>query len=107
MRVRFELSYYSSDGRTLVASTATPGGDDAIMVDSRGGEVEFSCAMLPLAPGSYYLGAVVKDATSGHAVGWWDGGTMLHVGVGEEFRGQLFIPHDWRIHVSHRPARVG
>jgi lipopolysaccharide transport system ATP-binding protein len=106
MRVQFELSYYSEDGKTLIASTATPGGEDAITVDSRGGEIEFACPMLPLMPGSYYMGAVAREASSGHVVDWWDGGTMLRVEAGGALRGQLFIPHDWRAHVRHAPARV-
>ena len=106
LRVRFELSYYSEDGQTLIASTSTPSGDDAIAVDPPGGEVEFICPVLPLTPGNYYLGAVARDAFSGHVVDWWDGGTTLHVDVGHEVRGQVFIPHDWRAHVRHTPARV-
>jgi ABC-type polysaccharide/polyol phosphate transport system ATPase subunit len=107
MRIRVELSYYSADGTTLIASTSTPDGPDAIEVDSPGGEVEFACPMLPLLPGAYYLGAVVRDAASGHVVDWWDGGTMLHVDVGEAARGQMFIPHRWRSQVRHTRARVG
>jgi lipopolysaccharide transport system ATP-binding protein len=105
--VQFDLSYYSGDGKTLVATTSTPGGADAIRVDPAGGEVEFICPVLPLPPGSYYVGAVARDATSGHVVHWWDGGTMLHVEADAGFRGRVFIPHEWRSHIRHAPARVG
>jgi lipopolysaccharide transport system ATP-binding protein len=105
--VRFELSYYSEDGKTLIASSCTAAGDDAIVADPQGGEVEFTCPALPLAPGSYYIGAVVRDAMSGDTVSWWDGGTMLRVEPGREMRGQFFIPHEWRARVRHMRARVG
>ena len=106
MRVRFELSYYSADGKTLIASASTPDGHDAITADPAGGEVEFTCSAFPLAPGSYYVGAVARDATSGHVVDWWDGGTMLHVDAGRHVRGQLYIAHDWKVRVRQTPAGV-
>jgi lipopolysaccharide transport system ATP-binding protein len=107
LRVRFELSYYSEDGKTLIASTSTPDGREAITVEAPGGDVEFNCPVLPLAAGAYYLAAVVRDVDSGHVVDWWDGGTLLRVAVGRETRGQLYIPHEWRADVRHTSARVG
>lgn len=101
-----ELSYYTEDGKTLIASTSTPEGDDAIVADPRGGEIEFVCPVLPLAPGRYHLSAVAREIGSGHVVDWWDGGTMLHVDGGRRVRGHFFIPHDWRAHVRHLPAQV-
>jgi lipopolysaccharide transport system ATP-binding protein len=97
VRAEFELSYYSADGRTLIAKTRTEGG---IEVWPAGGAVEFSCPMLPLAPGTYYVGATVREAGTGNVIDWWDGGTMLHVGPGSTGPvGQVLIPHDW--HVVH------
>ena len=106
LRACFELSYYSEDGKTLVASTATSWGDDAVVADPAGGEVEFICPVLPLSPGSYYVDAVVRDVDSGHVVDWWDGGTVLRVETGVDCAGAFYIPHEWRAHVRHTSARV-
>jgi hypothetical protein len=106
MQVRFELSYYSEDGKTLIATTSTPPGDRAITVDPAGGEIEFICQVLPFAPGNYYVSAVARDAASGHVVDWWDGGSLLRVDGGADVRGQFYVPHVWRAHVRHTPARV-
>jgi ABC-type polysaccharide/polyol phosphate transport system ATPase subunit len=106
--VCFELSYYSSDGKTLIATTSTGAGSDAMTADAPGGEVEFLCPALPLGPGTYYMRVVAREADSGHVVDWWDGGTMLHVGAGRDLRGgQLLIAHEWRARVRHGAARVG
>jgi ABC-type polysaccharide/polyol phosphate transport system ATPase subunit len=107
LRVCFELSYYSADGKTLIATTSTGVGEEAITVEASGGEVEFVCPALPLGPGVYYLGAVAREADSGHVVDWWDGGTMLHVEAGRALRGQLFIPHEWRTRARHVAGRLG
>jgi ABC-type polysaccharide/polyol phosphate transport system ATPase subunit len=107
LRVCFELSYYSADGKTLIATTSTGVGEEAITVEASGGEVEFVCPALPLGPGVYYLGAVAREADSGHVVDWWDGGTMLHVEAGRALRGQLFIPHEWRARARHVASRLG
>jgi lipopolysaccharide transport system ATP-binding protein len=106
LRVRFDLSYYTADGKTLIATTSTSSGDDAIVANTRGGEVEFICPVLPLGPGNYYVGVVVREVDSGHILDWWDGGTLLRIDGGCEVRGQMHIPHDWRAHVRHVPARV-
>jgi lipopolysaccharide transport system ATP-binding protein len=107
LRVCFELSYYSPDGTTLIATTSTGTGRDAMTVTPPGGEIEFHCPVLPLAPGTYYLGVVAREAESGHIVDWWDGGTRLHVGAGRGVRGQFYIPHEWRARVRHVATPVG
>ena len=107
LRVQFELSYYSADGRTLIARTTTASAHGAPMIEPPGGEVTFECRLLPLPTGIYYLGAVARDADSGHVVDWWDGGTMLHVEGGVGVTGQLLIPHDWRLRPTRAVARVG
>ena len=98
-RVTFELSYFSSDGKTLLATTSTdaPGG---CHVAPPGGTVEFVCPAVPLRPGDYYLGAVVRDAATHHAIGWWDGGTTLHVEPGVASAGHFYIPHTWTLKES-------
>ena len=95
-RVVFELSYFSPDGKTLLATTATdaPGG---CPVTPPGGTVEFVCSALPLRPGDYYISAVVRDASTRQVIGWWDGGTTLRVEPGALSAGQFHMPHTWRL----------
>lgn len=98
--VIFEISYYSSDGRTLFA-TATNAHRPAD-VRPPGGVIDFTCPALPLQPGAYYVGAVIRDGTTSHVIDWWDGGTTLYVESGVETAGQFFIPHTFRL--SHAPS---
>ena len=95
-RVIFELSYHSPDGKTLLATTATdaPG---SCAVTPPGGSVEFVCPAVPLRPGDYYISAVVRDALTRQVIGWWDGGTTLHVEPGAPSAGQFHMPHTWRL----------
>ena len=91
--VTFQLSYYSADGRTLIARTEA----DAVgPIAPPGGIVEFSCPELPLRPGAYCLTAVARDADTWAVLAWWDGSTTLHVEPGITIEGQFHIPHTWR-----------
>lgn len=105
----FEVSYYSSDGRTLYA-TATNAQRPAD-VRPPGGAIHFTCAALPLQPGAYYIGAVIRDAATSHVIDWWDGGTTLYVEPGAAAPGQFFMAHTFRVshgvpgHVSETAAR--
>ena len=101
--VVFEVSYYSSDGKTLFA-TATNAARPAD-VSPPGGAIEFTCAALPLQPGAYYVGAVVRDAATSHVIDWWDGGTTLYVEPGAPTEGQFYMPHTWRVvHADHEES---
>ena len=62
---------------------------------------------LPLLPGAYYVGAVVRDAATSHVIDWWDGGTTLYVDAGQPAPGQFFMPHTWRIVHADSEARQG
>lgn len=95
--VVFEVSYYSSDGKILLATATTADGDAPLAIAPPGGVVEFTCAALPLQPGGYYVGGVVKDASTGHVLDWWDGGTTLYVEAGAAAEGQFYMPHTWRL----------
>lgn len=88
-----ELSYFSPDGRTLIARTETGA---PVEMHPPGGIVEFTCAELPLRPGAYCLTAVVRDAETRTAIAWWDGSTTLHVEPGTPIEGQFHVPHAWR-----------
>jgi lipopolysaccharide transport system ATP-binding protein len=89
----FELTYYSSDGKTIVASAHTDGPVD---VHPPGGTIEFRCESLALNRGAYYVGAVVRELATLQVVDWWDGGTMLYVGPLIENGEHGFMPHTWR-----------
>lgn len=99
--VVFEIAYYSADGKTKIATASTADADEALHVTPPGGAVEFTCPALPLQPGAYYLGAVVRQAGTAHVIDWWDGGTMLYVEPGVAADGQFYMPHSWRILQEH------
>ena len=93
----FELTYYSNDGKTVLATVRAGEASDAISVLPPGGTFEFTSEALPLKPGAYYLGAVVREASNRQVVDWWDGGTMLFVEPGATVEGQFHMPHTWRV----------
>ena len=90
--IAFELRFYATDGTTRIATLRT----EEVHVDVPGGAIEFAVESLPLASGSYFLGAVVRDLESGKDVGWWDGETRLHVQEGGGRTREYQIPHTWR-----------
>ena len=92
-----ELTYYSSDGTTVLARASAGEPSRPISVVPPGGVIEFTCPALPLRPGAYYVGAVLREASAGHVLDWWDGGTMLYVEPGADMHGLLYMPHSWRI----------
>jgi lipopolysaccharide transport system ATP-binding protein len=102
LRIAVEVSYYSADGRTLMARASTA--DSVVAAAPPGGGIEFSCPMLPLAPGSYHIGAVVRDADTSAVIDWWDGGTTLHVAGEGSDEGPIFMPHKWRLLPAASPA---
>jgi hypothetical protein len=95
-RVVFELTYYSSDGKTIIATARTDDGGGVTVVPP-GGIIEFVSDRLPLVPGAYYVGVVVREADTRHVIDWWDGGTNLYVEAGTEVSGQFYMPHTWRV----------
>ena len=95
--VEFELRYNSADGKTRIASPRTGGCSDPLHLKPPGGVLEFTCPALPLNPGSYSIGAVVRDVTTSTILAWWDGETRLYVETGPASDGQFYIPHSWRI----------
>jgi lipopolysaccharide transport system ATP-binding protein len=95
--VEFELRYYAADGKTRIAVTRTGERGERLHVRPPGGIVEFTCASLPLKPGAYYIGAVVRDLATARTLAWWDGETRLYVQTGPGTDGQFHIAHDWRV----------
>jgi ABC-type polysaccharide/polyol phosphate transport system ATPase subunit len=102
LRIAVDVSYYSADGRTLMARASTAG--SVVAVGPPGGGIEFRCPMLPLAPGSYHIGAVVRDADSSAVIDWWDGGTTLRVAGDGSGGGPVFMPHEWRLLPAASPV---
>jgi lipopolysaccharide transport system ATP-binding protein len=109
--VEFELRYYSADGTTCLAAPRTGERGARLQLEPPGGAVEFVCDALPLHPGAYYLGAIVRDVSTSKVLAWWDGETRVYVESGTIAAGQLYIPHRWRhIHgdeVSAAPPASG
>jgi hypothetical protein len=105
--VEFELRYYSADGKTRIASPRTGECRQPLALKPPGGVVEFTCAALPLKPGGYTVGAVVRDLTSSKVLAWWDGDTRLYVRTGPTTEGQFYIPHSWRVVHAQDDADVG
>jgi ABC-type polysaccharide/polyol phosphate transport system ATPase subunit len=95
--VEFEIRYYSADGKTRIAAPRTGESREPLDLRPPGGVVEFNCAALPLNPGSYSIGAVVRDVTTSKILAWWDGETRLYVQTGPATDGQFYIPHSWRV----------
>ena len=95
--VEVEVRYYSSDGKTRIAAPSTGESRQALHLKPPGGLVEFHCPALPLNRGSYSIGAVVRDLTTGRVFAWWDGYTRLYVSGGPVTDAQLYIPHSWRL----------
>ena len=94
--VVFELTYYSSDGKTAIATARTEDGGGVNVVPP-GGVIEFVSDRLALVPGAYYVGVVVREAATHHVIDWWDGGTNLYVEAGKAVSGQFYMPHTWRV----------
>lgn len=103
--VEFEIRYYSADGKTRIAAPRTGERREPLHLAPPGGEVQFICESLPLNPGSYAVGAVVRDMTSSRILAWWDGETRLYVQTGPQTDGQFYIPHSWRL-IHDEPGTV-
>ncbi len=107
-----ELRYYSTDGKTRIAAPRTGEHGEPLSLEPPGGAVEFTCDALPLKPGSYSIGAVVRDLAASRVLAWWDGETRLFVDRGPSGDAQFYFPHTWRqVHADDADAvassRVG
>ena len=91
--LRFELTFYSSDGKSRIASARS----GAVHVRQPGGRAELTCRELPLPMGIYYVGAAVRNADTSELVTWWDGGSLLYVGMKADPAELIDLPHTWNI----------
>jgi lipopolysaccharide transport system ATP-binding protein len=94
--IEFELRFYAADAKTRVATIRTSERGGGLRVDEPGGTLEFEIESLPLKPGAYYLGALVRDLATGKTLAWWDGETRLHITDGSARAIEHDIPHTWR-----------
>lgn len=106
-----EVFYYSRDGRTLHCqhSTALEGG--ALRLQDGRQVIEFTCAEIGLQPGTYQIGAAVRERLGPGTLDWWYGARLLHVHAGKSVRGHFYAPHTWRLvdvaaTAEHHPADV-
>jgi hypothetical protein len=96
-----ELFYYSRDGRVLHCqqSTAVAGGELTLLPGR--GAVEFSMPGVGLQPGTYAIGATIREKSGSETIDWSYGRTTLRVEPGRSVRGYFYTPHDWRLVTGH------
>ncbi|CAN5681316.1 hypothetical protein BH18ACI5_BH18ACI5_02240 [soil metagenome] len=99
-----EVFYYSRDGSVLHCqhSTALAGGQLTLVPG--GGAIEFSSPEIGLQPGTYSIGATIRQHNSPATIDWHYGRTLLYVEPGKSVRGYFFTPHDWRVVEKHAHA---
>jgi len=92
-----ELFYYSRDGRVLHCqqSTAVGGGDLTLLPGP--GAIEFTMPGLGLQPGTYTIGATIRQRSGADTIDWFYGRTALYVEPGRNVRGYFYTPHNWRL----------
>ena len=95
--VEFELRYYSADGKTCLVAPRTGERGERLDVEPPGGVIDFTCDSLPLKPGAYYLGAIVRDLVTMKVLAWWDGETRVFVESEVGTNGELYVPHRWQL----------
>jgi ABC-type polysaccharide/polyol phosphate transport system ATPase subunit len=95
-----EVFYYSRDGRVLHCqqSTALAGGELTLLAGR--GWIEFTMPGIGLQPGTYAIGATIRERNGSETIDWWYGRTVLDVGPGKAVRGYFYTPHDWRLVVE-------
>jgi ABC-type polysaccharide/polyol phosphate transport system ATPase subunit len=103
----FEVTYYSPDGRVIVAQCSTVRSGPQLDVPAGSGAVEFELPVLGLQPGAYYVGATVRNRGASYNLHWWDGGTMLYVEGPSSQPGQFFMPHEWRLSTDSKGVPGG
>lgn len=92
-----EVFYYSRDGRTLHCQQSTALGGGELTLEPGAGTIEFLTPELGLQPGTYAIGATIRQRHGSETVDWFYGQTSLFVGPGKSVRGYFYVPHDWRL----------
>jgi hypothetical protein len=91
-----ELFYYSRDGRTLHCQQSTAVSDGAVTLHPGRRRIEFVCESVGLQPGTYAVGASIRQRHGSAAIDWWYGTRLLYIEPGKSMRGYFFAPHEWR-----------
>ena len=65
------------------------------------GAIEFSSPAMGLQPGTYSIGATIRQHHNPGTIDWHYGRTLLYVEPGKSVRGYFFTPHDWRLVEKH------
>jgi lipopolysaccharide transport system ATP-binding protein len=101
-----ELIYYVYDGKVRIATFRTSDRGQLFDVRPPGGTIEFTCPALPLRPGTYLVGAVVRSRAVNKALSRWEADTVLYVESGRELGGQVYLPHTWQVTHAEADDRV-
>jgi hypothetical protein len=101
--VHLEVAFYSADGQVVLAALHAGNDGIGIAIAPPAGAIEFCCPALPLSPGAYYVGAILRDAQTSQVYDWWDGSTLLHV-VAAKSNQPVLLRHTWRVVQSAESA---
>ena len=93
-----QVMIYSYEDGTLLCECTTP--VEGITLAPGDGIIRFEVESLPLLPGMYTLGAIVRPRDSLRAIDWWFGRTTLHVETGPRARGHFALPYRWSLVAS-------
>jgi homopolymeric O-antigen transport system ATP-binding protein len=95
--VAFEVFFYTQDGSVLVCQATTEAGGRRLDLAHGSGVVELTSPHLPLQPGTYALGALVRKRGSAAALDWVYDPIMLRAVPGVMVRGQFYLATDWTV----------
>jgi len=98
-----QVMIYSYEEGTLLCECSTPA--EGITLQPGDEAVRFEIDALPLLPGMYTLGAIVRPRDSQRAIDWWFGRTTLHVESGPAARGHVALPYRWSLSKASEPVR--
>jgi lipopolysaccharide transport system ATP-binding protein len=106
-----EVFYYSRDGRTLHCQQSTAVTTESVVLTPGRRRLEFLCDAFGLQPGTYSVGASIRDRHGSGAIDWWYGTRMLYIEPGKSVRGHFYAPHEWRwadapAVAEHHPANI-
>ena len=95
-----ELFYYSRDGRVLHCQQTTANSGVELTLVAGRASIEFTMPGVALQPGTYAIGATIRERTAARTIDWWYGRTVLAVEPGRAVRGYFYTPHEWRLMVE-------
>jgi hypothetical protein len=99
-----EVFYYSRDGRILHCQHSTALNGGGLELPAGQGALEFVTDEIGLQPGTYSVGATIREPGRADTMDWSYGRTVLYVEPGKSVRGYFYGPHQWRLVDSHGHA---